>query len=484
MSTQKSPPSINTPASISTSARRHRRARQNISPATPTIAELLEDPNDGDKDSDEDADVDDPSIPVFVLTTPLPALLESENPPVHDAAPSPPAPVRAVGFPVVNARRTGLQAKERAIQRISGSVPPAMLARRPSGRRWRAHAPDYDDELARIHLFRPPLPPTHTDKRRVAVYYTCEQIALFKLQKWMDKNAKEHRRAYATEAKKEATMQAGLGLTNWKNRMYLEVLHSSYKLERPADTAGEDRDPCAVQRAAALQEKHAFFFETGCCVFWGLTREEEARCLMTLTPFSSGMKDQVDAQDMEFSYGDRSSIAKDSIVLCSLNVAEKIALSFAMSQSATLGAFETRVEDRIRSTKHIPSSLASVGSIQYSQNDTSKLIGHLFIELADVNIHSNVLDEPEYFLKSQDNDDFKYLYVKMLKYQDVASRVAILNKRLSILRDLVGVLNQQLTHHHGAKLEWIIIWMLVFQVIIAIGWDIILKDILGYFHWG
>eukprot|EP00644_Phytophthora_capsici_P007189 jgi/Phyca11/566716/estExt2_Genewise1.C_PHYCAscaffold_220319 len=204
---------------------------------------------------------------------------------------------------------------------------------------------------------------------------------------------------------------------------------------------------------------------------------------MMLTPFSSGLMDQMDVKDMEYRYGDRSSIAKDAIVLCTVSVAEKIALSFAMAQSATLGAFETRVEDRIRSTKHIPSSLASVGSIQYSQNDTSKLIGQLFIELADVNIHSNILDEPEYFLKSQDSDDFKYLYQKMLKYQDLASRVEILNKRLSILRDLVGVLNQQLTHHQGAKLEWIIIWMLVFQVIIAIGWEIFLKDILGYFHW-
>ncbi|ETL27024.1 hypothetical protein F441_19908 [Phytophthora nicotianae CJ01A1] len=499
MPTAETPPST---AAASTPTRRRRRTRPTISPEATSISVSIEDPNDGDKDenSDEDKGMENlPSISTVVLT-PLP---EDQQPPKRDIAPSPPALVRAVGFPVANARRTGLQAKERAPLRISGSVPSLLLARRPSGRRWRAHAPDYDEDVARVHLFKPPLPPTHTDKRRVAVYYTCERIALFTLQKWMEKSAKESRRAEVTESKKAAT-SAGLGLGNWKNKMYLEVLHSSLTPEQPFEATG-DGDLFTALRTAALREKHAFYFETGCCVFWGLTREEEAQHLMMLLPFSSGMMDQVDAQDMEFSYGDRSSIAKDSIVLCSQTVAEKIALSFAMSQSATLGAFETRVEDRIRSTKHIPSSLASVGSIQYSQNDTSKLIGQLFIELADVNIHSNVLDEPEYFVKSQDNDDFKYLYEKMLKYQDVASRVAILNKRLSILRDLyarqsfffclvwsnvftfffrVGVLNQQLTHHQGAKLEWIIIWMLVFQVIIAIGWEIILKDILGYFHWG
>ncbi|KAG7376436.1 hypothetical protein PHYPSEUDO_013563 [Phytophthora pseudosyringae] len=477
--------SIEISAGVSKPARRRRRTRHKLSPVDTAIPVSLEDPNDGDKDEDSDEQDGEnlsPPMPIVVLTAPLATVPEVPRSTENDAVVSPPpaASVRAVGFPVAKARRTGLQAKERAMHRVSG-VPSGMLARRPSGRHWRAHAPDYDEEVARVHLFKPPLPPTHTDKRRVAVYYTCELVALFKLLKWMEKTAKESRRAEVAEAKKEEGPQVGLGLANWKNTMYLEVLHSSFTPEQPVV---EDGDPFVAQRAAALQEKHAFFFATGCCVFWGLTREEEARRLMMLTPFSSGMMDQVDAQDMEFRYGDRSGIAKDAIVLCTMSVAEKIALSFAMAQSATLGAFETRVGDRIRSTKHIPSSLASVGSIQYSQDDTSKLIGQLFIELADVNIHSNILDEPEYFIKSQDNDDFKYLYEKMLKYQDVANRVAILNKRLSILRDLVGVLNQQLTHHHGAKLEWIVIWMLVFQVIIAIGWEIFLKDILGYFHWG
>ncbi|GMF52355.1 unnamed protein product [Phytophthora fragariaefolia] len=470
MQMQESPPSIEFSTGISKLARRRRRTRHKLSPVAAAIPVSIEDPNDGDKDDNSDEAEEEqklapPTIPVVLLTAPLATVPEAHKPVFSDGD-LPSAPVRAVGFPEGKARRTGLQAKDRAVSC--------------------AHAPDYDEELARAHLFKPPLLPTHSDKRRVAVYYTCERIALFKLLKWMEKSANEGRRAGTAERKKEGgVLPTGLGLAKWKNTMYLEVLHSSYIPDQPVEALGvESEDPFTAQRAAVLTTSFALYSccSTGCCVFWGLTREEEARRLMMLTPFSSCMMDQVDPQDMEFSYGDRSSIAKDAIVLCTMSVAEKIALSFAMSQSATLGAFETRVEDRIRSTKHIPSSLASVGSIQYSQDDTSKLIGQLFIELADVNIHSSLLDEPEYFLKSQDSDDFKYLYQKMLKYQDVSNRVAILNKRLSILRDLVGVLNQHLTHHQGAKLEWIIIWILVFQVIIAIGWEIFLKDILGYFH--
>lgn len=477
-------PSIEISAGISKPARRRRRTRHKSSPTAALQPVPVEDPNDGDEDDSIDGEdgLGEAPPPPVVSVRVLPPL---QKPPESSDAVV--APVRAVGFRESKVRWAGLQAKERVMHRMNGMVPSTALVRRPSGRRWRAHASDYDEQLAMIHIFKPPLPQTHSEKRRVSAYCSCEQLALFKLLKWLEKGGREARRSSRGDAAVPPASQTtqSFALVGWKNEMYLEVLHSSFIPDGLETTAASnDEEATTRHRAAALQQKHSFFFSSGCCIFWGLTREEEARQLMMLTPFSSGLMDQVDAaQDMEFSYGDESSIAKDAIVLCSTTVAEKIALSFAMAQSATLGGFETRVEDRIRSTKHIPSSLATVGSIQYSQSDTSKLIGQLFIELADVNIHSNVLDEPEYFTKSTDNDDFKQLYEKMLKYQEVANRVGILNKRLAILRDLVGVLNQQLTHHQGTKLEWIVIWMLVFQVVIALGWEILLKDVLGYFHW-
>lgn len=168
-------------------------------------------------------------------------------------------------------------------------------------------------------------------------------------------------------------------------------------------------------------------------MFWGLTREEELRHLQALSPFTTGTVPHIEAEDMTYGFGESSRVANDAIVLGSNAVAEKLAISFAMAQSAKLDVFEERVDDRIRNTKHIPSSLATVGSIQYSQEDISKLIGQLFIELADVNLHSDILDEPDFFWE---DDEFEPLYKRMLKYLDVANRVKILNKRLDILREL------------------------------------------------
>lgn len=43
------------------------------------------------------------------------------------------------------------------------------------------------------------------------------------------------------------------------------------------------------------------------------------------------------------------------------------------------------------------------------------------------------------------------------------------------------MLNQQVTHQHGTKLEWIVIWLIVAEVVVQLVWNMLIKDILGYF---
>ncbi|RLN87310.1 hypothetical protein BBJ28_00022666 [Nothophytophthora sp. Chile5] len=207
---------------------------------------------------------------------------------------------------------------------------------------------------------------------------------------------------------------------------------------------------------------------TGCAVFWGLTRAEEQAHLVALGAFSLGPVKQVEVEDMDYMYGDASLIFNDAITLSSNRASEKLAVSFAMAQSSKLDVFEERVEETIRQTKHVPQNLAATGSIQYSQSDISKLIGRLFIERSDVNLNSDMLDEPDFFWE---DDEYEPLYKKVMKYLSVDNRVQILNTRLDILREL----------YHDTKLEMIVIWLIVAEVAVQIVWNILIKDILGFF---
>uniref|UniRef100_K3X7Y1 DUF155 domain-containing protein n=1 Tax=Globisporangium ultimum (strain ATCC 200006 / CBS 805.95 / DAOM BR144) TaxID=431595 RepID=K3X7Y1_GLOUD len=367
---------------------------------------------------------------------------------------------------------SGLRSKLASISSAKGPIG-QEIAPRMSGRRSRYRPStfrddsDYYNEAVAMKKLREE-PPTDVPKARVAAYCTCDQIALFKLLKWLDRATKE----VPVESIQAGSLATRFHLTGWKNKMYMGVIHSTFRPPQSKDASAHDMHKLPPQ-------KDAFYFATGCCVFWGLTREEEALHVQALEPFSTGPVAQIEAEDMLFFYGDASRIASDEISLKSDAVTEKLAISFAMSQSAKLDVFEERVEDRIRNTKHIPSNLATTGSIQYTKTDISKLIGQLFIELADVNLHSDILDEPDFFWE---DDEYEPLYKRMVKYLDVNNRVKILNKRLDILRELVEVLNQELTRQHGTKLEWIIIWLLVAEIFLAVVWNILVKDLLGYFR--
>lgn len=82
-------------------------------------------------------------------------------------------------------------------------------------------------------------PPTDTPKARIAAYCTCDQIALFKLLKWLDRPSKD------------ASATAGSYAAGWTNKMYMGVVHSSL-----APRQFDDDDTSA----RVLQQKDAFYF--------------------------------------------------------------------------------------------------------------------------------------------------------------------------------------------------------------------------------
>lgn len=257
--------------------------------------------------------------------------------------------------------------------------------------------------------------PVSAPKLRVSAYCTCDQLQLFKLLKWL-------------ERVETGQLPGGeLHPDGWRHKMYMGAIHSSCA---PAETTEANSS-----MPVPYQQKDAFYFATGCAVFWGLTRAEEQAHLVALGTFSVGPVKQVEVEDMDYMYGDASLICNDAITLSSNRASEKLAVSFAMAQSSKLDVFEERVEDTIRETKHVPQNLAATGSIQYSQSDISKLIGRLFIERSDVNLNSDMLDEPDFFWE---DDEYEPLYKKVMKYLSVDNRVQILNTRLDILRELYG----------------------------------------------
>ena len=190
-------------------------------------------------------------------------------------------------------------------------------------------------------------------------------------------------------------------------------------------------------------QREVFVFGFGAIVFWGFPRGEEASLLDTIRSYVvKGLLNEEEFQhgedDMafvtaDFKAGDISiqpetvlenqpsnsliyqliqqrereeassltssiTIANDVIsVPENSSVKSRLAVSFAIAQSAVLAVFEARIERKIEDYKYIPETLARNGKVKLSPKQLGMMIGEVFVIRHDVNLHSEILDKPDYF---------------------------------------------------------------------------------------
>lgn len=259
-----------------------------------------------------------------------------------------------------------------------------------------------------------------------------------------------------------------------------------------------DKPPHSLSGIGA---KEVFVFDFGAAVFWGFPRGEEVGLLKTIRMFvTKGMVGSKEFQsgedDMAFVIvpEDKTiTIANDVISLPEDTLSkQRLAVSFAIAQSSVLAIFEARIEQKVEEYKYIPETLAALGKVQLSERQLGMMIGEVFVIRHDVNLHTEILgessssiarphiflttpsDTPDFFWKEK---NFEADYKMVSSYLEMSGRTEILNKRLDMLRELLDVLQQQMENAHAVKLEWIVIYLIVAEVVLQ-GLAIICNNLL------
>lgn len=217
-----------------------------------------------------------------------------------------------------------------------------------------------------------------------------------------------------------------------------------------------------------------FYFDYGCVVFWGLSTREEKAAIAELSAFTieavSPTEQSTSYDTMEYVFDRKANpqrpIRFDRMRLRSLQLEEKMALSYAMAQSSKLFVFESRVLDSVEMTRYLPKELAKNGRIDSSKKALNQQIGELFVEQTEVNLFSSILDTPDFLW---DNDQHLPAYQYTRSYLEVDDRVALLNSRLAVIRDLLDVLTGQVADSNSTRLEWIVIWLISVEIVMGIA---------------
>ncbi|KAF9116531.1 hypothetical protein BGX27_001825 [Mortierella sp. AM989] len=213
-----------------------------------------------------------------------------------------------------------------------------------------------------------------------------------------------------------------------------------------------------------------FFFDYGVTVIWGMSEQDESRLLQEISRFEEEKLDDEDVETEEFSYHYNSEyqprIYNDVITLKSSgNYMVKLTISHAIAQSVKMTLFEGLIENTINATKNIPQTMAETGKVPMSRTAITKKIGQLFIMRINVNLVSNILDTPEIFWSEP---SFQPLYSAIRGYLEISQRVELLNQRTSVISDLLDMLKEHLNSSHGEQLEWIVIILIFFEIVIGV----------------
>ncbi|MBI2810489.1 MAG: RMD1 family protein [Candidatus Melainabacteria bacterium] len=192
-----------------------------------------------------------------------------------------------------------------------------------------------------------------------------------------------------------------------------------------------------------------FYFAYGAVTFWGFTEEEEKEMLQTLKEFEKEPLQKMELDEFTYIYGDTIKIEEDEIFLHNKSALTKLALSHGIAQSVKLSTFEELIQKTIEHTKTLPEHLAKKGKIPLSRKEISQKMGEIFIERNFINLHSEILDTPEFFW---DYPELEPFYRRAAHYLDVTKRVEILNKRLNVVHELFEILSGELNHQHTSRL--------------------------------
>lgn len=217
------------------------------------------------------------------------------------------------------------------------------------------------------------------------------------------------------------------------------------------------------------------YFDFGCVVFFGLSKEIERYVLRELVePCALGPlppeSREVDRLRVQYTSVPKHAIENDLLAL-HYRVANdpqvKLAISFALAQSTKLSALEERARVLGRQLSRLPVSMAETGEIPISERQIMMHIGTLFQAQSAVNLLGRVLDMPDSITSAPDN--IGSLYKSAYEYLEVHQRVQILNDRFSVMQELLDILRVHAQKSYYSQLESAVMWLVGICAVVAVG---------------
>jgi uncharacterized Rmd1/YagE family protein len=147
------------------------------------------------------------------------------------------------------------------------------------------------------------------------------------------------------------------------------------------------------------------------------------------------------------------------------SVDHKLCISHGLAQSAKIDYIEIKVRELTQNCKPLPRELKEKGSVTISERKLLQLRGEVLFYRLMLKSGSDLLDEPELFWQFTFLKPF-YVYTK--NFFEITERVETLDAKLEADNQIVSMITDHFNQRHGSRLEWIVIWLVMVEVIIGL----------------
>jgi uncharacterized Rmd1/YagE family protein len=217
-----------------------------------------------------------------------------------------------------------------------------------------------------------------------------------------------------------------------------------------------------------------FYFDYGVVVLWNLAPEDERaviKGLVTPALVDPYPVEEIEKDEFSFHYtaSEKPHIQNDTFTINYRLAGDhllKLSISHGLAQSTKLSVYEERVVEIVEETRDLPEILATVGEVKMERKQIAQLIGRVFLQRSAVNLLSTVLDTPEFFWSAPDS--MQALYKRCCEYLEYDNRVEVLNSRFQVLNEMLDMLRDHQNNAAGTRLEMIVIWLILVEVIIGL----------------
>ncbi|KAK9451667.1 uncharacterized protein V1518DRAFT_409203 [Limtongia smithiae] len=141
---------------------------------------------------------------------------------------------------------------------------------------------------------------------------------------------------------------------------------------------------------------------------------------------------------------------------------DKVAFASGLARSTKLAVIESELEQYLASIRDITDRLATGRKLPvHDGREVLKKTGELLSLRGNLNLYSELTEIPDLYWSEPELEE---IYRAVSKTLDILPRIAILNKKLDYVSEVVSILKAHLSEEQSVRLEWMIIILIMVEV--------------------